>query len=137
MKKWFLSLDFKTQIFPFIKTSLIPKFEIFISKIERVTSIFIGQVESKSQSDEIFQSNFLHVNLTFIDFKITFSNMGSQEAFSSISGGWALSAPPTISWDSETPLMIGLIWLKGQTKFLSFYSGTFTPSYVTKTRWLV
>ena len=50
----------------------------------------------------------MHVNLTFIDFKITYSNMGSQEALSSISGAWALSAPPTISWDSETPLMIGL-----------------------------
>ena len=100
-RKLFSSLDFKT--------SLIPKCEVFISKIERVTSIFVGQVESKYQSNKIFQSqnlsrylrwgpSFLHVHLTFIDFKITFSNMGSQEAFSSISGGWALSAPsPTIS----------------------------------------
>ena len=69
-----------------------------------MTIIFVGKVESKSQSNKIFQyqnlskylrkgHSFLHVNLTFIDFKMTVNNMGSWEPLLLISGDWALSAP--------------------------------------------
>ena len=51
VEKMIFELGLQNTIFHFIKTSLIPKFKIFIFKIEQVTSIFVGPVESKSQSD--------------------------------------------------------------------------------------
>ena len=63
VKKMIFELGLQNTFFSFIKTSLIPKFEIFISKIERVTSIFVDQVESKSESNKIFQSQNLSTYL--------------------------------------------------------------------------
>ena len=50
VEKMIFELGLQNTNFSFIKISLLPKFEIFIYKIEWVTSIFVGQIESKSQS---------------------------------------------------------------------------------------
>ena len=76
-----------------------------ISKIERVTAIFVGQGMTKSHFLQIFKcqylveilrygSNFLHVIITFIGFKITFSNIRSHGTPLLISRGWRLAPPP-------------------------------------------
>ena len=62
-------------------------------KIDRVRVIFVGQGTTKSHNPRIFKSqylseclryepDFLHVIINFIDFKITFSNLGfSRRSF--------------------------------------------------------
>ena len=70
----------------------------FISKIERVTAIFVDQGTTKSHYLKIFKSqylseflrygpDFLHVIINIIGFKITFSNMGAHGTPSLITGG--------------------------------------------------
>ena len=54
IEKMIFELGLQNTFFSYIKTRLILKFEIFISKIERVTSIFVGQVESKSHINKSF-----------------------------------------------------------------------------------
>ena len=91
-----------------------------ISKIERVTAIFVGQGMTKSRNLNIFKSQFLskylryesdfflHMNINFVGLKITFSNTGSHGALSLISGGWSKWPPPAFSWDlmgGRTPWM--------------------------------
>ena len=78
-----------------------PEDEVFILKIERVTAIFVGQGMTKSHCLHIFKcqylieivrygGNFLHVIITFIGFKITFSNIRSHDTPLLISRGWRL-----------------------------------------------
>ena len=86
------------------KRGLNPEFEPSISKIERVAAIFIGQGMTKSHLLPIFKcqylveilrygSNFLHVIITFIGFKITFSHIRSHGTPLLISRGWDLARP--------------------------------------------
>ena len=88
-------------------------------KINRVRAIFVGQGTTKSHNPRIFKSqylseclryepDFLHVIINFIDFKITFSNMGSNGAPSLISGRWRKLPPLGFSSESETSPLIGL-----------------------------
>ena len=67
-------------------------------------AIFLGQGETKSHYLKIFKSqylieflryktDFLHVLIDFIGFKITFRNMGSHGPLSLISGGWSKYHP--------------------------------------------
>ena len=90
-----------------------PKDEPSISKIERVTVIFVGQGMTKSQLLPIFKcqylvgilrygSNFLHVIITFIGFKIPLSNIRSHCAPLLISRGWRLAPPPGFLTVSQT-----------------------------------
>ena len=53
VEKMIFELGLQNTNFSFIKISLLPKFEIFIYKIEWVTSIFVGQ------NNKIFQSQNL------------------------------------------------------------------------------
>ena len=66
-----------------------PKYEPCISKIERVMAILADQGKTKSYKLKFFKSRYIteflrqgpkiwHVIRTFIGFKITFSNIGSQ-----------------------------------------------------------
>ena len=93
---------------PCIKRGLNPEDEPCISKIELVTAISVGQGMTKSHYLKIFKSqylveflrygyNFLHVIITFIGFKITFSNIRSHGAPLLISKGWRLAPPPGFS----------------------------------------
>ena len=101
------------------KRWLNPKDEPSISKIERVTTIFVGQGMTKSHCLHIFKcqylieilrygANFLHVIITFIGFKITFSNIRSHGAPLLISRGWRLAPPPGFLTIQNTLGLIGL-----------------------------
>ena len=70
-------------------------------------SIFVGQGMTISRNLKIFKSqylikflrygyNFWHVIITFIGFKITFSNIRSHSTPLLISRGVALGAPPRV-----------------------------------------
>ena len=51
---------------------------------------------------------FLACDQFFIDFKITFTNMGSHGAPLLISRGWSNPPPPAFRWESETSPLTGL-----------------------------
>ena len=102
-----------------IKRGIIPKYEPSISKIEWVTAIFVGQGMTKSHCLHIFKcqyligilrygANFLHVIITFIGFKIAFSNIRSHGAPLLISRGWRLAPPPGFLTIQNTLGLIGL-----------------------------
>ena len=102
------------EILVFIKTSSLAKFELFISKIERGTSISVGQVKSKSQINNIFKFQNLwqffrygpaFMNLNFLGFKITFCTIWSQRALSLISGGYEL-----IFWNLTNDRVKLMLW---------------------------
>ena len=92
----------------------------YISKMEQITSIFIGQGKIMSHHLKIINSqylsefwrygpDFLHVIITFIGFKITFNNMGSKVAPSLISRGGSLRHPPPVAaTESDMPYEVGL-----------------------------
>ena len=82
-------------------------------------AIFLGQGMTRSHFLQIFKchylieiwrygSDFLPVIITFIGFKITFSNIGPKTTPSLISkGGYQI---PGVAWDEiNTPWEIGLI----------------------------
>ena len=90
-----------------------------MAKIEWVTAIFVGQGMTKSHCLHIFKcqylieilrygANFLHVIITFIGFKITFSNIRSHGAPLLISRGWRLAPPPGLLTIQNTLGLIGL-----------------------------
>ena len=61
-----------------------------------------------------YGSNFLHVIITFIGFKITFSNIRSHGAPLLISRGWRLAPPPGFLTIQNT---LGLIGLRRKNHF--------------------
>ena len=86
-----------------------------MSKIERVTAIIVGQGMTKSHCLQIFKcqywSNFLHVIITFISFKITFIHIRSQGALLLISRGWRLAPHPGFLKRSQNLGLKGCFWL--------------------------
>ena len=96
-----------------------PKYEPCISKIERVMAILAGQGKTKSHKLKFFKSRYLteflrqgpkilHVIITFIGFKITFSNIGSHMTPQLISRRGRSAPPPRISQLSQTSGLKGL-----------------------------
>ena len=84
-----------------------PKYEPCISKIERVMAISVSQGKTKSQKFKFFKSRYLaeflrqgpkilHVIITFLCFKITFSNMGPKTTPSLISKEEYQIPPPSV-----------------------------------------
>ena len=91
-------------------------------------TIFVGQGLTKSHClknvkcqylIEVLRywSNFLHVIITFLGLKITFSNIRSHDTPLLISKGWRLALPPGFLTLSKT---LGLIGLKQEQQFFSF-----------------
>ena len=82
-------------------------------------TIFLGQGITKSRFFKIFKSrylieflrygsNFWHVIISLIGFKITFSNIRSRGAPCWISRGWRLAPPPGLKFPSQTLGLKGL-----------------------------
>ena len=70
-----------------------------------------------------YGSNFLHVIITFIGFKITFSNIRSHGAPLLISRGWRLAPPPGLLTLRNTLALKGLKYLKGFYGILGEFKG--------------
>ena len=86
-------------------------------------TIFVGQGMTKSRYLKIFKSqylveflrygsNFWHVIISLIGFKITFSNIRSHGAPCWNYRGWRLAPPPGLKLPSQTPGLKGLKSLK-------------------------
>merc|ERR1711942_497197 len=94
---FFFKLFIEPKLLEHIKRGINPKYEPCISKIERVMAISVSQGKTKSQKLKFFKSRylaeFLHVIITFIGFKVTFSNMGPKTTPSLISKGGCQISP--------------------------------------------
>ena len=83
-----------------IKRGLNPKFDLCISKIELVTTIFEGQGTAKSCYLKIFKSQWIFEILAWF-FACDHKFYRSHGALSLIAGGWPKWPPPAFSWKSE------------------------------------